>query len=72
MNDFWFVPAHGDSRYPGSSRGARRIDFEYARAIAQAADQPGYEDALLPTGPFGEIVATTGVLKVVRVEAYSP
>ena len=50
MNVFWFIPTHGDTRYLGSSEGGRQVDFDYARQIAQAADQLGYEGVLLPTG----------------------
>lgn len=50
MNLFWFIPTHGDSRYLGTAHGARHVDFDYARQIAQAADQLGYEGVLLPTG----------------------
>jgi alkanesulfonate monooxygenase len=50
MNVFWFIPTHGDSRYLGTATGARSVDFDYAKQIAQAADQLGYEGVLLPTG----------------------
>lgn len=46
----WFLPTHGDGRYLASSLGAREIDFNYLRQIAQAADQLGYYGVLLPTG----------------------
>lgn len=46
----WFLPTHGDGRYLASSDGAREIDFNYLRQIAQAADQLGYYGVLLPTG----------------------
>jgi alkanesulfonate monooxygenase len=50
MEVFWFIPTHGDSRYLGTSRGARVADFDYFRQIAVAADTLGYEGVLLPTG----------------------
>jgi alkanesulfonate monooxygenase len=49
-NVFWFLPTHGDSRYLGTSRGARTVDGDYLRQIAVAADTLGYEGVLLPTG----------------------
>lgn len=27
MNIFWFIPTHGDSRYLGTSKGARQVDI---------------------------------------------
>ncbi|SAK89001.1 alkanesulfonate monooxygenase [Caballeronia hypogeia] len=50
MNVFWFIPTHGDSRYLGTSQGARAADSDYFRQIAVAADTLGYEGVLLPTG----------------------
>ncbi|MEJ0004452.1 MAG: FMNH2-dependent alkanesulfonate monooxygenase [Pararobbsia sp.] len=50
MNVFWFIPTHGDSRYLGTSEGARTASFDYFRQIAVAADTLGYEGVLLPTG----------------------
>jgi alkanesulfonate monooxygenase len=50
MKIFWFIPTHGDSRYLGSSRGARVADYAYFKQIAIAADSLGYEGVLLPTG----------------------
>jgi alkanesulfonate monooxygenase len=47
---FWFLPTHGDGRYLGTSRGGRRVDIQYLRQVAQAADHLGYEGVLLPTG----------------------
>ena len=26
LNIFWFIPTHGDSRYLGTSKGARAVD----------------------------------------------
>jgi alkanesulfonate monooxygenase len=49
-NIFWFLPTHGDSRYLGTSQGARTVDLDYLRQIAVAADTLGYEGVLLPTG----------------------
>jgi alkanesulfonate monooxygenase len=50
MEVFWFIPTHGDSRYLGTSRGARVADYDYFKQIAVAADTLGYEGVLLPTG----------------------
>ena len=50
MKILWFIPTHGDSRYHGTSKGARVADFDYYRQIAIAADSLGYEGVLLPTG----------------------
>ncbi|WP_369053577.1 FMNH2-dependent alkanesulfonate monooxygenase [Burkholderia gladioli] len=50
MNVFWFIPTHGDSRYLGTSEGARAADYDYFRQVAVAADALGYEGVLLPTG----------------------
>ena len=50
MKIFWFIPTHGDSRYLGSTRGARAATFDYFKQIATAADSLGYEGVLIPTG----------------------
>ena len=50
LNVFWFLPTHGDSRYLGTTHGARAVDFDYLRQIAVAADTLGYDGVLLPTG----------------------
>ena len=50
MQLFWFLPTHGDSRYLGTSRGARTVSHRYLRQVAQAADELGYEGVLIPTG----------------------
>src|SRR6478735_4208737 len=50
MKIFWFLPTHGDSRYLGSTEGARQVDLPYLQQIAGAADQLGYEGVLIPTG----------------------
>ena len=46
----WFIPTHGDSRYLGTTRGARQADFNYFKQVAVAADNLGYEGVLIPTG----------------------
>lgn len=46
----WFIPTHGDSRYLGTTRGARHADFDYFKQVAVAADTLGYEGVLIPTG----------------------
>jgi alkanesulfonate monooxygenase len=50
MEVFWFIPTHGDSRYLGTTKGARAADYDYFRQVAQAADTLGYDGVLLPTG----------------------
>ncbi|MBC3918535.1 FMNH2-dependent alkanesulfonate monooxygenase [Undibacterium sp. CY18W] len=50
LNIFWFIPTHGDSRYLGTTKGARQINYDYLRQIAVAADTQGYDGVLLPTG----------------------
>lgn len=50
MKIFWFIPTHGDSRYLGTSKGARLGSFDYFKQVAIAADSLGYEGVLLPTG----------------------
>ncbi|MBW7458654.1 LLM class flavin-dependent oxidoreductase, partial [Paenibacillus sepulcri] len=50
MEVFWFIPLHGDGRYLGTSEGARSVDYDYIRQIAQAVDRLGYHGVLLPTG----------------------
>ena len=50
MNIFWFIPTHGDSRYLGTSKGARQVDHAYMKQIAVAADNLGYAGVLIPTG----------------------
>lgn len=50
MQVFWFIPTHGDSRYLGTSEGAREVSFDYLKQVAVAADTLGYEGVLIPTG----------------------
>ena len=50
MEILWFIPTHGDSRYLGTTKGARLADFSYFRQIAQAVDHLGYTGVLIPTG----------------------
>jgi len=50
MQIFWFIPTHGDSRYLGTGEGARQVDHDYLKQVAQAADTLGYEGVLIPTG----------------------
>ena len=50
MKIFWFIPTHGDSRYLGTSKGARQVDHAYMKQIAVAVDNLGYEGVLIPTG----------------------
>ena len=50
MKILWFIPTHGDSRYLGTTKGARVADHAYFKQIAIAADSLGYEGVLIPTG----------------------
>ncbi len=50
MNLFWFLPTSGDGRYLATSLGARVVDLNYLRQIANAADSLGFDGVLLPTG----------------------
>ncbi|GAA5557749.1 alkanesulfonate monooxygenase [Acinetobacter schindleri] len=50
MKIFWFIPTHGDSRYLGTSKGARQVDHAYMKQIAVTVDNLGYEGVLIPTG----------------------
>ena len=50
MQVFWFIPTHGDSRYLGTGEGAREVNLDYLKQVAQAADTLGYEGVLIPTG----------------------
>jgi alkanesulfonate monooxygenase len=62
LNIFWFIPTFGDSRYIGSSEGARGTDSEYIKQIGVAADNLGFDGVLIPTGRLCEdpwIVATS-------------
>ena len=62
MQVFWFIPTHGDSRYLGTTQGARPVDYEYLKQVAVAADTLGYEGVLIPTGRSCEdpwVVAST-------------
>jgi alkanesulfonate monooxygenase len=50
LNVFWFLPTHGDSRYLGTTHGARAVTHDYLKQIAVAADTQGYDGVLIPTG----------------------
>ncbi|NMM28578.1 MAG: FMNH2-dependent alkanesulfonate monooxygenase [Glaciimonas sp.] len=50
LNVFWFLPTHGDSRYLGTTQGARLVDHDYLKQVAVAADTLGYDGVLIPTG----------------------
>ena len=50
MKILWFIPTHGDSRYLGTTHGARATDLAYFKQVAVAADTLGYEGVLIPTG----------------------
>lgn len=68
MKILWFIPTHGDSRYLGTSKGARVADFAYFRQIAVAADSLGYEGVLIPTGRSCEDswVVASSLIEVTR------
>ena len=66
MKIFWFIPTHGDSRYLGTSKGARAATFDYFKQVAIAADSLGYEGVLLPTGRSCE---DSWVLAASRIDA---
>ena len=71
MQIFWFLPTHGDSRYLGTSEGAREVSLDYLQQVAVAADSQGYDGVLIPTGRSCEdpwviaasLIATTKRLK---------
>ncbi|RCS58154.1 FMNH2-dependent alkanesulfonate monooxygenase [Parvibium lacunae] len=50
MQVFWFIPTHGDSRYLGTSAGARQVNLDYIKQVAVAADSLNYDGVLIPTG----------------------
>jgi alkanesulfonate monooxygenase len=54
MDVYWFIPLHGDGRFLNSSVGGRGTDFGYLKQVAQAADNLGFDGALLPTGRSSE------------------
>jgi alkanesulfonate monooxygenase len=47
---FWYLPTTGDSRYLGTTEGARQVDLAYLKQLAIAADALGYYGVLIPTG----------------------
>ena len=50
MEVLWFIPTSGDGRYIGTDNGKRQVNFNYTKQIAIAADDLGYDGALVPTG----------------------
>ena len=50
MQILWFIPTHGDSRYLGTSEGAREVNLDYVKQVAVAADSLNYDGVLIPTG----------------------
>ncbi|MES2206606.1 MAG: FMNH2-dependent alkanesulfonate monooxygenase [Pseudomonadota bacterium] len=64
----WFLPTHGDSRYLGTSEGAREVSYEYLKQIAQAADNLGYYGVLTPVGRSCEDpwIATASLIGATR------
>ncbi|WP_159627452.1 FMNH2-dependent alkanesulfonate monooxygenase [Massilia puerhi] len=70
-NIFWFIPTHGDSRYLGTSKGARAVDADYLKQVAVAAGTLGYDGVLLPTGRSCEdawIVASSLIHATTRLK----
>ena len=70
-NIFWFIPTHGDSRYLGTTKGARAVDADYLKQVAVAADTLGYDGVLLPTGRSCEdawIVASSLINATTRLK----
>ena len=62
LDIFWFIPTFGDSRYIGSSEGARVTDLDYIKQLGVATDTLGFDGVLIPTGRLCEdpwIVATS-------------
>ena len=43
MQIFWFIPTHGDSRYLGTTEGARQLSQEYLQQVAIAATDYGVD-----------------------------
>ena len=71
LNVFWFLPTHGDSRYLGTTKGARPVDHDYLRQVAVAADTLGYDGVLLPTGRSCEdawVVASSLIAETRRLK----
>lgn len=68
MKIFWFIPTHGDSRYLGTTTGARHLSHDYLKQVAVAADSLGYEGVLIPTGRSCEDpwVVASSLLPVTR------
>lgn len=50
MEILWFIPTHGDSRYLGTTEGAREVNYDYMKQVAIAADSLNYDGVLIPTG----------------------
>jgi alkanesulfonate monooxygenase len=55
---FWFVPCAGDGRHVGAA--TRPNSFAYLSSVAQAADNLGFDGALLPTGGLSEDTIVIG------------
>ena len=68
MQVLWFIPTHGDSRYLGTSEGAREVSFDYLKQVAVAADTLGYDGVLIPTGRSCEdpLVVASALAAVTR------
>jgi alkanesulfonate monooxygenase len=51
---FWYLPTHGDSHYLGGVGPQRVGSLAYLKQIAVAAEELGYDGALIPTGRYCE------------------
>lgn len=50
LDFFWFLPTGGDTRYLGTTKGARPVSNHYLQQVAVAADNLGYDGVLVPVG----------------------
>jgi alkanesulfonate monooxygenase len=54
MEVLWYLPTHGDGRYPATAVARREANHAYLLQVAKAADELGYAGALLPTKNYCE------------------
>lgn len=50
LDILWFLPTGGDTRYLGTSHGARPVTPDYLKQVAMATDTLGYDGILVPVG----------------------
>lgn len=50
LDFLWFLPSGGDTRYLGTTKGARPVTHKYLQQVAVAADNLGYDGILIPVG----------------------